>query len=107
MSSAPLPGGRLAYGRFSPDGSEVHIFMVETDGTDEKPLLAAVAEQPRWSPDGRPAVPLVAESPEGLIFVGLVNPDGSNYVQFHSPHPTLNSSGLVPRVVARCVEAGV
>jgi Tol biopolymer transport system component len=84
-----MPVGRLAYGRFSPDGSEVHIFTAETDGTDEKAVLSSVAEAPRWSPDGR-HLSVVAESPQGLIFVGLVDPDGSNYVQFDSPDPTLN-----------------
>jgi Tol biopolymer transport system component len=89
MSYAPMPGGRLAYGRFSPDGSQVHVFTAETDGTDEKALLSSVAEAPRWSPDGR-HLSVVAESRQGLIFVGIVNPDGSNYVQFDSPDPTLN-----------------
>ena len=88
-SSAPLPRGRLAYGRFSPDGNQVHAFTSNTDGTDEKALLSSIAEGPRLSPDGR-HLSVVAESPQGLLFVGLVNPDGSGYVRFDSPDPTLN-----------------
>ena len=88
-SSATLPRGRLAYGRFSPDGNQVHAFTSNTDGTDEQALLSSVAEGPRWSPDGR-HLSVVADNPQGLLFVGLVNPDGTGYVQFHSPDPTLN-----------------
>ena len=51
-SAAPVPGGRLAYGRFSPDGTQ-HAFTSKPDGTDEKALLPSNAEGPRWSPDGR------------------------------------------------------
>jgi Tol biopolymer transport system component len=87
MSPAPLPEGRLAYGRFSPDGT--HVFTAKTDGTDETALVSSSAEGPRWSPDGR-HLSVVAESPQGLVFVGLVNPDGSDYLQFDSPDPTLN-----------------
>jgi Tol biopolymer transport system component len=86
-SSAPLPGGRLAYGRFDPDGA--HVFTANTDGTDERALLPSVAEGPRFSPDGRRLV-VVTESPQGLIFSGFVNPDGSNFVRLDSPDPTLN-----------------
>jgi Tol biopolymer transport system component len=86
-SAAPLPGGRLAYGRFGPDGP--HLFTANTDGTNEKALLSSSAEGPRWSPDGR-HLSVVAQSPQGLLFVGLVNPDSSDYVRFNSPDPTLN-----------------
>ena len=84
---APVPGGRLAYGRFSPDGT--HVFTSNTDGTGEQALLPSVAEGPRFSPDGR-RLAVAAESPQGLIFFGLVNPDGSGYMRFASPDPTLN-----------------
>ena len=86
-SSAALPGGRLAYGRFGPDG--VHVFTANTDGTDEQALLPSIAEGPRFSPDGRRLV-VVIESPQGLIFSGFVNPDGSNFMRLDSPDPTLN-----------------
>jgi Tol biopolymer transport system component len=86
-SPAPVPGGRLAYGRFSPDGT--HVFTANTDGTDEQALLPSIAEGPRFSPDGR-RLAVVVESPQGLIFFGLVNPDGSDFVRFDSPDPTLN-----------------
>jgi Tol biopolymer transport system component len=86
-SAAPLPGGRLAYGRFSPDGT--HAFTSNTDGTDEKTLVSSIAEGPRWSPDGR-HLSVVVQSPQGLLFVGLVKSDGSDYVRFDSPDPTLN-----------------
>jgi Tol biopolymer transport system component len=87
VSPAPLPGGLLAYGRFSPDGT--HVFTANTDGTDERELLSSVAEGPRFSPDGRRLV-VVVESPQGLIFSGFVNPDGSNFMRLDSPDPTLN-----------------
>lgn len=86
-SPAPLPGGRLAYGRFSPDGT--HVFTANTDGTDEQALLSSIAEGPRFSPDGR-RLAVVVESPQKLIFFGLVDPDGSDFVRFDSPDPRLN-----------------
>jgi Tol biopolymer transport system component len=87
VSPALLPGGRLAYGRFSPGGT--HVFTANTDGTDEQALLSQVAEGPRFSPDGR-RLSVGVESPQRLIFFGLVNPDGSDFVRFDSPDPTLN-----------------
>jgi WD40-like Beta Propeller Repeat len=84
---APIPGGRLAYGRFSPDGT--HAFTANTSGTDEQALLPSIAEGPRFSPDGR-RLSVVVQSPQRLIFFGLVNPDGSGFVRFDSPDPTLN-----------------
>jgi Tol biopolymer transport system component len=87
VSPAAVPGGRLAYGRFSPAGT--HVFTANTDGTDERELLSSVAEGPRFSPDGRRLV-VVVESPQGLIFFGFVNPDGSNFMRLDSPDPTLN-----------------
>jgi Tol biopolymer transport system component len=88
-SPAPIPGGRLAYGRFSPGGTISHVFTANTDGTDEQALLASIAEGPRFSPDGR-RLAVVIESAQGLIFFGLVDPDGSDVVRFDSPDPTLN-----------------
>jgi len=85
-SQVPLPGGRLVYGRFYP--SEVLLFTANTDGTHEQPLLSQDAELPRWAPDGR-RLSVSVHSPQGLIFVGLVNPDGSDFVRFNSPDPTL------------------
>jgi WD40 repeat protein len=87
VSPAPIPRGRLAYGRFSPDGT--HVFTANTDGTDELELLPSIAEGPRFSSDGR-RLAVVVESPQGLIFFGLADPDGSDFVRFDSPDPTLN-----------------
>jgi Tol biopolymer transport system component len=76
----------LVYGRFYPSG--VLLFTANTDGTHEHALLSQSAELPRWAPDGR-RLSVSADSPQGLIFVGLVNPDGSDFVRFDSPDPTL------------------
>ena len=86
-SPAPLPAGRLAYGRFSPDGT--HVFTSNPDGTDERALLPSVAEGPRFAPDRR-QLAVVVESPQRLVFFGLVKPDGSDFVRLDSPDPTLN-----------------
>jgi Tol biopolymer transport system component len=83
---AALPGGRLAFAR---DIGEVgSLFTSKPDGTDIKPLLPAGAS-PHWSPDGR-HIAIVANNRQGRLFVGLVDPDGSHYVQFDRPDPTLD-----------------
>jgi Tol biopolymer transport system component len=84
-SLAPLPGGRLAYGVFSPSG--LALFTTNVDGTDTRLLLPKNAEQPRWSPDGR-RLSVVSES--ALVGSGLVNPDGSHFMPFKNPDRTLN-----------------
>ena len=76
----------MAYGRFSPDGT--HVFTANTDGTGEQALLPSVAEGPRFSPDGR-RIAVATENQQGLLFLALVNPDGSGYVRFDRPDPTL------------------
>ena len=86
-SLAPLPGGRLAYGVFSPSG--LALFTTNVDGTDTQPLLPLPkeAEQPRWSPDGRRLSVVIGSA---LVGNGLVNPDGSHFVPFKNPDRTLN-----------------
>ena len=86
LSPALLPEGRLVYLQFI--GERGSLFTTNLDGTDTAPLLP-VGNAPRWSPDGR-HIAVVADSDQGLLFVGLVDPDGSHYVQFDSPDPTLN-----------------
>jgi Tol biopolymer transport system component len=88
LSPPTLPGGRLVYGQWIGDVGS--LFTSNPDGTDITPLLpTGTGEQPRWSPDGR-HISIVAENGDGLVFVGLIDPDGSHYVQFDSPDPTLN-----------------
>ncbi len=85
-SPAPPPVGRLVFMRAI--GDLESPFTVNTDGTDTKPLLPA-GGGPRWSPDGS-RLSIVADNRQGRLFVGLVDPDGSHYVQFKSPDPTLD-----------------
>jgi len=86
-SPVPLPGGRLVYAQWIHEeiGS---LFTTNPDGTDTTPLLP-VGDPHRWSPDGR-HISVVAENSDGRLFVGLIDPDGSHYVQFDSPDPTLD-----------------
>ena len=80
-----LPGGRLVFERAV--GEVESLFTIGPDGTDIKPLVV-FGQGPRWSPDGG-RISIVATSPQGLAFVGLVDPDGTHYNQFASPDPTL------------------
>jgi Tol biopolymer transport system component len=80
--------GRLVYAWDRPTDDVAVIGTANVDGGDERELLAG-AELPRWSPDGT-KLSVVAEGSQGLVFVGVINPDGTGYVQFDSPDPTLN-----------------
>jgi Tol biopolymer transport system component len=63
------------------------VVATNPDGTNTVTLLPA-GNPPRWSPDGR-HISVVANDADDHLFVGLVDPDGSNYVQFDNPDPTL------------------
>jgi Tol biopolymer transport system component len=88
ISPPTLAGGRLVYAQFI--GEVGSLFTSNPEGTDITPLLpTGTGELPRWSPDGR-HISVVADNGGGPLFVALIDPDGSNYVQFDSPDPTLN-----------------
>ena len=87
-SPEPLPGGRLVYVALNEDGV-ASLVATNPDGTDTAPLLAIdIKGPPRWSPDGR-HISVTADDADNHLFVGLVDPDGSNYVQFDNTDPTL------------------
>jgi hypothetical protein len=86
-STSPLPEGRLVFERFIGDNGST--FTSNPDGTDVRPLVPAGLGGGRWSPDGR-HISVVADNRQRRLFVGLVDPDGSHYVQFDSPDPTLD-----------------
>ena len=87
-SPAPLPGGRLVYAQFI--GEVGTLFTANPDGTDVTQLLpTGTGELPRWSPDGG-RISVLADKTEGHMFLAMLDPDGSNYLQFNYPDPTLN-----------------
>ena len=86
ISPPSLPGGRLVYIALIEDG-DGSLVATNPDGTDTTVLLPA-GNPPRWSPDGR-RISVVANDADDHLFVGLVDPDGSHYVQFDNPDPTL------------------
>jgi Tol biopolymer transport system component len=79
-----MPPGRLVFEQAI--GEAGSLFTMNTDGSDTKPLPAGAS--PRWSPDGT-RISIVGASPQGLVFVGVVDADGTHYVQFDSPDATL------------------
>ena len=84
--AATLPGGRLVYIALVED-EVASLVTINPDGTDMTSLIPA-GNPPRWSPNGR-HISVVANDADDHLFAGLVDPDGSNYVQFDNPDPTL------------------
>ena len=79
--------GTLAYKRNVVEGPHL-LFTMPASGGDGMQLVEGDAEQARWSADGA-RLSVVGESPQGLIFVGFVDRDGSNFERLDSPDPTL------------------
>ena len=92
-SPTPITGlpftGTLAFKRNVVDGPHLLYTMPASGGDGVQLLDGDDAEQARWSIDGT-RLSVVGESPQGLIFVGFVDRDGTNIVRFDSPDPTLN-----------------
>ena len=94
-SPTPIAGlpflGTLAYNRNLVDGKfdTYRIFTMPASGGEGTQLLETEGEQARWSADGT-RLSVLGEGPQGLIFVGFVDRDGTNYVRLDSPDHTLN-----------------
>jgi len=77
QSAADVGNGRLQLGLTAGTGtityeSQQHIYLADADGLSTRPLLAAAASAPGWSPDGSK---LVIETANGLE---TIDADGTN-----------------------------
>lgn len=86
-SSEPNRPGGLVY--VVEATAALHVYTMPASGAEEPQALPIEGELLRWSQDGQ-QLSVVGPSPQGLVFVGLMNRHGTDYVQFDSPDPTLN-----------------
>jgi hypothetical protein len=77
------------FGRSVDEASDFHLFVVNPDGTQEKPLLAQRAECPHWSADAS-MLWICVSNPQGLLRVATIHADGSGLTLLDSSEPTLN-----------------
>ena len=84
------PGeGRIAYVTDSSGCDDCHVSMIEPDGSGLVELTDQAIGGPRWSPDGtRLIFPALAE--DGRVTTASIAADGSGFVLFDLPDPTLN-----------------
>jgi hypothetical protein len=90
--TGPPFAGTLVFDRNVDDGNlqgDYRLFTMAASGGAEMQLLDHEGEQARWSRDGT-RLSVVGPTPEGLIFVGFVDRDGTNLVWLDSPDATLN-----------------
>ncbi|MEW6095658.1 MAG: hypothetical protein AB1567_03910 [bacterium] len=77
--------GQIAYGEFpqwSPDGTKImfkreeHLYVINSDGSDEKIVATNIICRGRWLPDGR--IIWTESLPQGLHEEWVINADGTN-----------------------------
>jgi Tol biopolymer transport system component len=85
----PATNGRIAYVVDSRGCDDCHVFTVMPDGSDRVRLTDLAAGGPEWSPDGtRLIFPAIAE--DGRVATATIAADGTGFVVFEIPDPTLN-----------------
>ena len=93
-ASATFPGtnGQIAFAAFDPAAEKAFIYSILPDGTDEQQLTAFDSGSPDWSPDGsKIAFDFLAS--DGCtdiaceVEIGVMNADGSGFVQLTSGDP--------------------
>ena len=85
----PAANGRIAYVVDSRGCDDCHVFTVLPDGSDRVRLTDLAVGGPEWSPDGtRLIFPAFAE--DGRVTTATINADGTGFVVFEIPDPTLN-----------------
>ena len=81
--------GRIAYVTDSSGCDDCHVSTIEPDGSGLVQLTDQAIGGPRWSPDGtRLIFPALAE--DGRVTTASIAADGSGFVLFDLPDPTLN-----------------
>lgn len=87
--SQPATIASILFGRYAETTDEWRIFTIEPDGSHERELsLPGSNGGPRWSPDGTKLMAYAA-TPQGLLFAGIANADGSGWTILNSPDATL------------------
>jgi Tol biopolymer transport system component len=87
-SPTPIPpaSGRIAYASIVESVQHFDVFTIKPDGTDEVKLVHGKHTFPRWSPDGSK----VAMSSYWFgNFESTVNADGTSFVEYKNPDPSL------------------
>jgi TolB protein len=85
----PASNGRIAYVTDSRGCDDCHVFTVLPDGSDRVKLTDLAAGGPEWSPDGtRLIFPAIAA--DGRVTTATIAADGTGFVAFEIPDPTLN-----------------
>lgn len=81
--------GRIAYVTDSRGCDDCHVFTIEPDGSDRDKITDLAVGGPRWSPDGtRFIFPAIAD--DGRVTTATIAADGTGFVVFEIPDPTLN-----------------